>query len=88
MMMLSTERAKRFELKRPAGSLDEHKILARRLREARCAAGLTQSRMAELSGLNRTYISHLEQGRANPNLLEIVRLARVVEKSVSDLLRG
>ena len=41
-----------------------------------------------LSGLDRTYISHLERGLANPSLLKMSQLARIVGKSVADLLRG
>ncbi|QZP09855.1 helix-turn-helix domain-containing protein [Caenibius sp. WL] len=63
-------------------------IFARRLREARRETGLTQARLAELAGLDRTYISHLERGVANPSLAKMVQLARIVGKSVADLLRG
>ncbi|QZP08977.1 helix-turn-helix transcriptional regulator [Caenibius sp. WL] len=66
----------------------EQHIFARRLREARRESGLTQARLAELSGLDRTYISHLERGLANPSLLKMSQLARIVGKSVADLLRG
>lgn len=66
----------------------ELQIFARRLREARREASLTQARLAQLSGLDRTYISHLERGRANPSLVKMSQLARIVGKSVADLLRG
>lgn len=66
----------------------EQQIFARRLREARKEAGLSQARLAELAGLDRSYISNLEGGLANPSLLKMAQLARIVGKSVSDLLRG
>lgn len=66
----------------------EQLIFARRLREARKEAGLSQVRLSELSGLDRSYISHLERGTANPSLLKMAQLARIVGKSVADLLRG
>ena len=66
----------------------EQAIFARRLREARHEAGLSQVRLAELAGLDRTYVSHLERGLANPSLLKMSQLARIVGKSVADLLRG
>lgn len=66
----------------------EQAIFARRLKEARQEAGLSQARLAELAGLDRTYVSHLERGLANPSLLKMSQLARIVGRSVADLLRG
>lgn len=66
----------------------EQQIFARRLREVRKEAGLSQARLSELAGLDRSYISNLERGLANPSLLTMARLARIVGKSVADLLRG
>lgn len=66
----------------------ELQVFARRLREARREASLTQARLAQLAGLDRTYISHLERGLANPSLVKMSQLARIVGKSVADLLRG
>lgn len=66
----------------------EQAVFARRLKEARLEAGLSQARLAELAGLDRTYVSHLERGLANPSLLKMSQLARIVGRSVADLLRG
>lgn len=66
----------------------EHLIFARRLKEARKEIGLSQDRLSELAGLDRSYISNLERGAANPSLLKMSQLARIVGRSVSDLLRG
>lgn len=79
------------ELKLPkvgASIPTEQAVFARRLREARLEAGLSQARLAELAGLDRTYVSHLERGLANPSLLKMSQLARIVGRSVADLLRG
>ena len=66
----------------------ELQVFARRLREARKEAGLSQVRLSELAGLDRSYISDLERGSANPSLLKMAQLARILGKSVADLLRG
>jgi transcriptional regulator with XRE-family HTH domain len=66
------------------------------LREFRSASGLTQARLAELSNLDRTYISLLERGQRQPSLGTMLTLARcfrtrlvalseAVERSLSQL---
>ena len=42
--------------------------LAKNVRHWRIAAGLTQTAVAKRSGMNRSYLSHLESGRRNPTL--------------------
>ena len=50
--------------------------LAKNVRHWRIAAGLTQTAVAKRSGLNRSYLSHLESGRRNPTIATIERLAK------------
>lgn len=44
------------------------------IRHYRRQAGLTQAELAELTGLNRTYLSALEQGRETEQLRRIFRV--------------
>jgi transcriptional regulator with XRE-family HTH domain len=61
--------------------------LAERLREHRKKQGLSQEELADLVGLDRTYISLLETGkRDNPTLDTLADLAQVLQISASDLL--
>jgi transcriptional regulator with XRE-family HTH domain len=46
---------------------------------------LTQERLAELTGLDPTYISGIERGRRNPSLKNIVKIARALKTSVAKL---
>ena len=55
-----------------------------RLRRAR---GYSQEKLAELAGLHRTYVGGIERGERNVALLNIVRLARALNVSPSELLR-
>ena len=48
--------------------------LAKTVRHWRIAAGLTQTAVAKQSGVNRSYLSHLETGRRNPTLATLQRL--------------
>jgi transcriptional regulator with XRE-family HTH domain len=58
----------------------------RRLKELRDERCLTQERLAELAGLERTYISQAEQGRRNTTLLTMQRLAAALDVQLTELL--
>lgn len=46
------------------------------IRHYRKQAGLSQAQLAEQTGLNRTYLSNLEQGRETEQLKRVLRLLR------------
>jgi HTH-type transcriptional regulator/antitoxin HipB len=48
------------------------------IRQYREQAGLTQVELAELAGINRTYLSNLEQGRETEQLRRIVRVLKLL----------
>ena len=52
--------------------------LGKNVRQWRIAAGLTQTAVAKQSGVNRSYLSHLESGRRNPTLATLERLAKIL----------
>jgi predicted transcriptional regulator len=56
------------------------------VREARHKAGLTQTHLAELSGLAQQYIARIEAGHINPTLATMVAVARVLHLNVGDML--
>ena len=45
------------------------------IRARRETLGISQERLAERCGFDRTYISMLERGTRNPSLLNVVKLA-------------
>lgn len=49
---------------------------------------VSQERLAELSGLHRTYIGHVERGEVNVALYNIVRIAAALNVDSGDLVRG
>ena len=51
---------------------------AKTVRHWRIAAGLTQTAVAKQSGVNRSYLSHLESGRRNATLATLQRLAKIL----------
>jgi len=59
-----------------------------RIRKLRKTQGLSQEELAELAGLHRNYIGGIERGERNIALLNIVRLAKALGVSPSELLNG
>jgi transcriptional regulator with XRE-family HTH domain len=48
------------------------------IRHYREAAGLTQEDLAEMAGLNRSYLSELEHGRETEQMRRILRLLKLL----------
>ena len=56
------------------------------VREQRQQRGLSQEALADLAGLQRTYLSEVETGRRNVTLVNIGRLATALGVGVGELL--
>jgi len=54
----------------------------------RKSKGLSQESLAELCGLHRTYVGGIERGERNVALINILRIAKALEISPSELLNG
>jgi transcriptional regulator with XRE-family HTH domain len=59
-----------------------------KIRELRTIKGLSQEDLADLAGLHRTYVGGIERGERNVAFLNIVKLAKALEVSLSDLMKG
>ena len=56
------------------------------LREAREAAGLTQSQLAGFAGLSDAYIALVEQGATGVSIASLVQLAAALRVNASELM--
>jgi transcriptional regulator with XRE-family HTH domain len=70
----------------PKRQLSARLIFARNVRKERLARILSQERLAELSGLHRTYVGSVERGERNISIDNIERLANALDVHVVDLL--
>ena len=62
------------------------KAFGNRLRELRHERGLSQEALAHICELDRTYIGGVERGERNISLLNILRIARALEITPSELM--
>jgi transcriptional regulator with XRE-family HTH domain len=58
------------------------------IRTLRHRAGLSQRQLAMRMSVPRTYVSKIENEKATPTLSSLERLARALQVTVPDLLRG
>ena len=59
--------------------------LGKKVKQLRLKADISQEKLGEITGLDRTYISGIERGIRNPALKNIEKLARAFEIKVSEL---
>ena len=59
----------------------------KRLQNLRTDLNLSQEKLAEIAGFDRTYISLLERGIRNPSLVNVFRLAKALNVSPDKLLK-
>jgi transcriptional regulator with XRE-family HTH domain len=67
--------------------MDILKRFGQNVRKIRIQQGLSQEKLAELSGIHRTYISSLELGKRNVSLVNINALAKALQIPPEDLLK-
>ncbi|MEZ4287759.1 MAG: helix-turn-helix transcriptional regulator [Polyangiales bacterium] len=58
------------------------------MRAVRQHLGWSQERLAEKAKLHRTYVAGIERGERNPTLSSMVRIARALGTTPSELLEG
>jgi transcriptional regulator with XRE-family HTH domain len=68
------------------GGVDELiKSLGHRIRELRVQRGWSQEEFADVCGVHRTYMGHLERGEKNVSFSSLVRVAAALSLPISEL---
>ena len=65
-----------------------YKRLGNRVIIERKRKKLSQEELAGLSEIDRTYLARIEEGKANPSIKILNKIARKLKIRVSDLLKG
>jgi putative transcriptional regulator len=60
-------------------------IIKTRIKELRARYNLTQDELADMVGVTRQTMLHLEKGRYNPSLLLAYRVAQVLKSSIDEV---
>ncbi|MBI5196706.1 MAG: helix-turn-helix transcriptional regulator [Nitrospirae bacterium] len=68
--------------------LDIKKIFGNNVRYFRKKRAISQELLAELCGLHRTYISHVECGKRNVSLENIQKIANALQIKIVELFKG
>jgi transcriptional regulator with XRE-family HTH domain len=56
------------------------------IRSVREAAGISQEQLALMTGLDRSYVSRLERGIANPSYLALCKVSNALNIRVSQII--
>ena len=64
------------------------KLLGENIKKARTLLGISQEELAFRSMLHRTYISSVERGERNISFLNLIKIAKAIEISPSELIEG
>lgn len=64
--------------------MDIKLLVGRRVRELRKTIGISQEELADMVGLDRTYITSVECGKRNISIVNIEKLANALKVSLKD----
>jgi transcriptional regulator with XRE-family HTH domain len=65
--------------------MNARELVAWNVRRLRVLRGISSERLAAESGVDRSYLSRLERGVANPTIDVLERLTRVLEVEIAEL---
>jgi len=68
-------------------AMEEAKKLGRNLKRIRMAKSISQGDISRALEVHKGYISNIENGKLNPTLATIAKLAKAIGVSVNELLR-
>lgn len=60
----------------------------KRLATVRHQKGVTQEQLADAVDVHRTYIGFIEQGKRNPSIGNVHKIAKALKITTADLLKG
>lgn len=72
-----------------ASSIDHiYTELGKRIVKARNAKGMSQEKLATNSGIDRSHMGFIEQGRRKPTLSTLFKIAKSLDISLEQLFKG
>ena len=72
-----------------ASSIDRmYTEIGKRIVKARTAKGMGQEKLAAESGIDRTHMGYIEQGRRKPTLSTLLKITSALDTSLEQLFKG
>ncbi len=65
-------------------SVDVRKMVGENVKRVRVAAGITQSELAARMGVDRAYVSGLEQGQRNATIVSLWHVAQALNAAIRE----
>lgn len=62
--------------------------LGKNLKRIRTEKGITQGDIVRTLGVSRSFVSNIENGKTNPTLATIAKLAKALGVNIEELMRG
>ena len=62
--------------------------IGKRIVHARSSRGMSQEKLASDSGIDRSHIGFIEQGRRKPTVSTLYKIANSLDTSLEDLFKG
>lgn len=66
---------------------DDAKKLGENLKKIRTKKNITQTELAKTLGVDKSFVSNIENGKTNPTLSTIANMAEALQISTSELLK-
>jgi transcriptional regulator with XRE-family HTH domain len=67
---------------------DLKEAISLNIKKCRKAKGISQEKLALVSGIDRSYMSEIERCLANPSIEALLRISNALEVSPEDLIKG
>ena len=61
-------------------------VFGRRVREVRKSKGISQERLAEMAGIDRSYMGNIERGEKNITLKKAYEICDALDVKIEDLV--
>ena len=66
--------------------MNESAKLGKNLKRIRTAKGISQGEIGRILGVDKGFVSNIENGKTNPTLATIAKLAKAIGVSVGELM--
>ena len=67
--------------------MNESEKLGKNLKRIRTAKGISQGEISRILEVDKSFVSNIENGKTNPTLATIAKIAKAIRVSVGELMK-